>query len=135
MSPKGRNSRNQRVVYTGSNVLFTLGLISVVVLLIVGWVMTQGGVNSLAEKGKNLVTIQLNPSPTPTALPARKEPPPSGSSADQIKAEYVEKMRLAQQAAEKREKEIRNQYTNQINDLKLQIQILQDENKRLRGGK
>jgi hypothetical protein len=122
------------VVYTGSNVLFTLGLISVVVLLIVGWVMTQGGMNTLAEKGRNLVSIPLNPSPTPTALPIRKEPI-AGPSLDRVKAEYEEKIRQLQQAAEKRESEVRNQYVNQINDLKLQIQILQDENQRLRGGK
>jgi len=118
-------------------VLFTLGLVSVVALLIVGWVMTQGGMNSLADKAKDLTIMNLGgPTPVPTAASGFLEVKPSPLSVDerinQVVAEYEAKAKQVDEAWEKRLEQERRNLENQINNLKIEILSLQDENKRLR---
>lgn len=137
------NQRTHRKTNTqpanGGNVLFTLGLVSVVALLIVGWVMTQqGGVGALANVGKDLTTISLNPTPAtiPTPIPTVASNPPitQGPSVDEIIALYEEKLKSQQETSSKQMEELRKKYEKQIVNLKTELQLLETENKTLRGG-
>lgn len=59
MSQRGRKANPRTTESSGGNTLFTLGLVSVVALLIVGWVM-QGGMESISQSGSEaLNTISL----------------------------------------------------------------------------
>ncbi len=134
-----RRNNNYREESSGSNILFTLGLISVVVLLIVGWVMTQGGVNAITGPVQDgLKTITINPTPIPT-VPPRIQIGESGKI-EQLRAEYEAKiselqeaLQRAQEEADKRIEKLKQQYLTQINDLNVRILMLEQDNKRLRG--
>ncbi|MEW6236823.1 MAG: hypothetical protein AB1656_15675 [Candidatus Omnitrophota bacterium] len=137
MSQKNRKVRSAGDESPGSNVLFTLGLVSVVALLIVGWVMTQGGMDSLADKAKDLTILTLgSPTPTPVVSSGILEVKPSPLSVDErinlLVAEYEAKAKQENEAWEKRLEQERRNFENQINNLKIEILSLQDENKRLR---
>ncbi|MFB3788004.1 MAG: hypothetical protein ACE15F_16725 [bacterium] len=131
MNQRGRNRSNYDEYSGGSNILFTLGLISVVALLVVGFVMTQGGIGSLADKG--LTSISLSPTPIPLqptpAATAMQVNSPSGA---QIREQYEKEMARQKDMYEKRIEELRKTYETQITDLKTQLQLLDDENKMLR---
>ncbi|MBI1389396.1 MAG: hypothetical protein GC154_13210 [bacterium] len=59
MNQRGRRSNPANTESSGGgNALFTLGLVSVVALLIVGWVM-QGGMTNVADKGRELINLNL----------------------------------------------------------------------------
>ncbi len=133
MSPRERKARSSQQESTGGNILFTLGLISVIALLIVGWVMTQGGMDSLSSKAdeiKNFATRE--PTPEPTPLPTREENHAMQQQLDRVIAEYEAKLKKEREAWEKRLEEVTQSYTSQIDSLKLQIVSLEDENERLR---
>ncbi len=141
MSPRSNKSRNYQQESSSSNILFTLGLISVVVLLVVGWIMTQGGVNALTESSPDDMTkINIGPTPIPTLAP-RIHIGDSGKT-EQIRIEYEAKIRAIEEELEKEranyEKRIENlkeEYQTQIKDLKVKNMMLEQENKRLRGEK
>lgn len=128
MTQRGRRN-NDYGDSSGGNVLFTLGLVSVVALLIVGYVMTQGGVKSLTDNG--LSRISLAPTATPRPAPA-----PADQQSAQIIEDLIQKheKELQQQKLfyEKQIQELRDNYEMQITDLNTRIQLLEVSNKNLR---
>lgn len=130
MAQKGRKpQKNNAQESTGGNVLFTLGMVSVVALLIVGFVMTQEGVEDFTNKAKNMAKIPLSsPSPSPVPTVMANEP-----TKNELMAEYQRKLREQEKTFEKRLNDTKRMYQSQINDLKMQIKILKDENQRIRG--
>lgn len=139
MSQKGRKVRNSSRESPGSNVLFTLGLISVIALLIVGWVMTQGGMTSLADKAQNLANISINktPKPTPandgfdvnTTQPSRDN---FNQRINKLITQYEAELKQLNETWEKRLEQTKRDYERKINSMKIEIISLRDENKRLR---
>ncbi len=150
MNQKAKKSRNYRQESAGSNVLFTLGLISVVALLIVGWVMTKGGMENVFSKNDTLPKISLNPSKTPntTATSKPTSSPFTITTSEQIsqrqiadikaqleaklRREYEDKFETYKQQLQKQKDERINKLENQIEDLKMQIQMLEIDNRNLR---
>lgn len=154
MNQKAKRSRNYRDESTGSNVLFTLGLVSVVALLIVGWVMTKGGVDKVMNSGEGGSSPGISffssptPAPQPTATPLGSTlnttmPPANNQSnvneaalraqiTDQLEKEYQNQLLEAQLQSEKDVQEVRMKLQSEIDDLKMQIKMLEIDNKRLR---
>ena len=131
MNQRGRNRSNYDEYSGGGNILFTLGLISVVALLVVGFVMTQGGIGSLADKG--LTSISLSPTPIPqqpTPVATAIQANPAANA--QLRDQYDKEMARQKEMYEKRIEELRKTYETQITDLKTQLQLLEDENNMLR---
>jgi len=126
MNQRSRKSSQYNDTPSGGNVLFTLGLISVVALLIVGYIMTQGGVKSIAENG--LAKISLVPSPTPPAA----EPTTASGGFDEIVRKYEKEMLLQKESYETQIKQLRDDYETRITDLNTRIQLLEISNKTLR---
>lgn len=151
MNQRGRKSRNYRPDSTGSNVLFTLGLFSVVALLVVGYIMTRGdfSASTLSELGKDI--IRINPTPTasapaPTATPAGVSLTTTGGAAtvpdanlqaqmDALRASYEQTLKQEREQAQKQQDEIRLQYESKISELKKENLLLKMENQNLRGEK
>jgi hypothetical protein len=128
-----KKSSNYREAPNGGNVLFTLGLVSVVALLIVGWIMTKGGVGPLTDKGLELAKISLS-TPTPEPLPTRinQSTQSSGAAISEIIKKYDKEMKQLRDSHKKELGQLRLNYEAKLNDLKLQIQLLQTSNKKLR---
>lgn len=140
-----RVRRNQYNDSSGSNVLFTLGLVSVVALLIIGWVMTKGGMNA---DGSRVIKFSLSePTPLPTPVPATvqslvttAQPDVPASSQvnvqalkEELTAQYEQMRQQDAQSYEKRVNEQKRKYEAQIAELNTKIQFLEIENRRLRG--
>ncbi len=139
MSQKGRKVRNSSRESPGSNVLFTLGLISVIALLIVGWVMTQGGMTSLADKAQNLANISISKTPKPTPADDGFEVNSTQPSRDDFNqrinkliTQYETELKQLNETWEKRLEQTKRDYERKINSMKIEIISLRDENKRLR---
>ena len=131
MNQRGRNRNSYDDYSGGSNILFTLGLISVVALLVVGFVMTQGGIGPLANKG--LTSISLSPTPIPPQpTPVVSTVPPDAASTSLLREQYEKELLKQKDMYEKQIQELRKTYETQITDLKTQLQLLEDENKMLR---
>ena len=130
---------------SGGNVLFTLGLVSVITLLIIGWIMTQGGkfgigVNPAANNNNSVLSTtaagitRIAISPTATAIPAAAVQP-QVQNVDKIIQEYEAKLQKQKEEANAQLDQLRRNYETQVTDFKMQINILKDENARLRGEK
>ncbi len=135
MTQRGRRNSQYNETPSGGNVLFTLGLVSVVALLVVGYIMTQGGVQSLAENGLNIKNkISLIPTPTPTLTPvAIVQPSPTPAPAvDAVVQKYESDLKTQKETYEAQLKQLRTDYETQIQDLNTRIQILEMSNKTLR---
>lgn len=136
MNHRARKGPSRGAEGSGGNVLFTLGLISVVALLIVGFIMTQGGMGNIS-KGNPLSTIYLQatpaPTPVPTAVAATESFTVAASELARVKGEFEARLLQEKEASDKRIEEMKAQYLNQISDLQLRIKILTSENERLRG--
>ncbi|MBN2326411.1 MAG: hypothetical protein JXR73_04590 [Candidatus Omnitrophica bacterium] len=128
MSQRGRKN-NDYGDSGGGNVLFTLGLVSVVALLVVGYVMTQGGVKSLTENG--LSRISLTPTATPRPAPTQVAQA-STAVIDEIVRKYEKELQQLKTFYEKQIQELRENYEMQITDLNTRIQLLEVSNKNLR---
>lgn len=116
------------------NILFTFGLISVVALLIVGYVMTQGGVGSLMEKGKSLSNLTLVPTEKPSGESIKPTPAPAGPTVAEVRASYEKKITELQKNHDEEIQKLRRMYENQIVDLQTRLQFMEDENTRLQKG-
>lgn len=130
MSQRGRKSSNYNDSPGGGNVLFTLGLVSVVALLVVGYIMTQGGVKSIAPNG--LSKISLIATPTPEPVPTVAVQPTVAPAIDEVVQKYEKDMQQLKESYEKQLKELRDNYETQITDLNTRIQLLEVSNKALR---
>ncbi len=128
-----KKSSNYRDAPNGGNVLFTLGLVSVVALLIVGWIMTKGGVGPLTDKGLDLSIITLS-TPTPKPLPTRanQSAQSDGAVISNIIQKYDNEIKQLRADHKKEMDQLREDYEAKLNDLKLQVQLLQTSNKKLR---
>jgi predicted RNase H-like nuclease (RuvC/YqgF family) len=113
-------------------VLFTLGLVSVVALLIVGWIMTQGGLEGVANKASNLTNIDLRATQSPTPV---EKSVVQGPTTEQLLVDLQSKLQTQKDKYETQLESQQRAFQSQISDLKMQIQILKDENQRLRGEK
>ncbi len=117
--------------------LFTLGLVSVIALLIVGFVMTQGGTGAFTNQDGGIKTISLNPTPTtpiPVPTASSSQTISRGPSVDEIVALYEGKLKSQQEATAKQLEELRKKYDRQIVNLKTELQMMEAENKSLRDG-
>lgn len=148
MAQQGKRSIPRNDDYppsSGGNVLFTLGLVSVIALLIIGWIMTQGGkfgigVNPAANNGSAitpsnpgaLTRISISPTAVPNPVQAVQ---PAGPNVDKIIQEYEAKLQKQKEETNTQLDQLRRTYESQITDYKMQINILKDENTRLRGDK
>lgn len=135
MSQRGRKSSNYNDAPAGGNILFTLGLVSVVALLVIGYLMTQGGVKSI--DGSAVAKFLVNPTATPAAIPTPTPQPvvsaPTASPAvNNIVQKYEKDIQQQKEAYEKQLKELRDNYETQITDLNTRIQLLEMSNKALR---
>lgn len=133
MAQKGRQSQNNHGPQsTGGNVLFFLGMVSVVALLIIGYVLTQGGVDNIKDKVDTV--INLKPTQAPVPQPVATPVPATVVNNDDVTKEYELKLKKQSEEFAAQLDQQKRTYETQLSDLKMQIQILKDENKRLRGG-
>ncbi|MDP8242776.1 MAG: hypothetical protein P9L94_01760 [Candidatus Hinthialibacter antarcticus] len=148
MNQRGRNKTTRNQESGGGNALFTLGLVSVIALLIVGWVM-QGGMESLAGKAKDLSNITLggaqtaenpnDPEAKLTAAPVNVtalQPAAQESSQAELRViteKWQTKLEQERQEYQRQVESMKTNYESQIKDLEMKMKILQLENKSLRG--
>lgn len=149
MNQRGRKRTTHNQDSNGGNALFTLGLVSVIALLIVGWVM-QGGMESITGKAKELGQISLggaqtaeNPvtkqetNLTPVTVDVTKPQPAAQvtSQADLqiITDKWQTKLEQERQVYQRQIESMKTNYESQIKDLEMKMKILQLENKSLRG--
>lgn len=145
----------------GSNTLFTMGLVTVIALLIVGYVMTQGGFSQLTSEGDgelNLMDqflgsnaeVPAQPIIEPTLVPqsggiivsnpmspTTSDPGFESQNLDLLKKQYEQTLALRlkekDDLMEKRIETIRLEHENEMRELKLKLEFLEMENERLRG--
>ncbi len=134
MRKKTRSSGGGYEPTGGGNVLFTLGLISVVVLLVVGFVMTQGNLGTLAARGNNnTYRIAIDPTPKPVTQNTSIISKPDSSSItvtalqEELKLERQKRIEAEQKAAQ-----LQKNFDAQINNMQIKLLNLEDELKRLR---
>lgn len=110
--------------------MFTLALVSVVALLVVGYIMTQGGVKSIAPNGSS--KISLVATSTPAAILTPVVQPTIAPAIEEIVQKYEKDIQQQKESYEKQLKELRDNYESQITDLNTRIQLLEVSNKALR---
>ncbi len=151
MNQRGRKKPTHSQDAGGGNALFTLGLVSVIALLIVGWVM-QGGIETITGKAKELTNIDIGGEQT-AQTPDANQPNTSGqltahavdsttlqpAGAEQNQAQIQEltdkwqlKLEQERQAYQRQIENLKTNYESQIKDLEMKMKILQLENKTLR---
>lgn len=158
MTQRGRKTNSRAIENNGGNALFTMGLITVVALLIVGWVMTQGGWQPLAERGEGVLNLPFNappqessgmvvmqPSPTPQANAALSDmidtstmpnAPAERMELDELTRLFQNQLQQQEQSFEQQIEQLQQELRKsqqELNDLKLELRLLQMENNRLRG--
>ncbi|MGC9328312.1 MAG: hypothetical protein ACP5I1_11805 [Candidatus Hinthialibacter sp.] len=131
MTQRGRRN-NDYGDSSGGNVLFTLGLVSVVALLIVGYVMTQGGVKSLTENGLSRISLAPTATPRPAPTPAAPADQQSAQIIEDLIQKHEKELQQQKLFYEKQIQELRDNYEMQITDLNTRIQLLEVSNKNLR---
>lgn len=152
MNQRGRRTATRKPEASGGNALFTLGLVSVIALLIVGWVM-QGGMESLSGKAKELGKISLgggsqtvenpvaysesNQSMTSVAVENKQAQPAvntqSQADVQLVNEKWQTKLDQERQEYQRQLEMVKTNYESQIKDLEMKMKILQLENKTLRG--
>ncbi|MDX9752363.1 MAG: hypothetical protein RBU29_00275 [bacterium] len=101
-------------------------------LLIIGYVLTQGGVDNIKDKVDTV--INLKPTQAPVPQPVATPVPATVVNNDDVTKEYELKLKKQSEEFAAQLDQQKRTYETQLSDLKMQIQILKDENKRLRGG-
>ena len=124
---RARKSSNAGPPTDGGNILFTLGLVSVVALLIVGWVMTQQGPNSHGDPGEELTKIQINPTPIKTITK------PSEPTVEELRAFYDKRLKAQKVSDNQKLEKTKRQHDLQIRNLLTRPQTFELEDKSLRG--
>lgn len=159
MAQRGRkssSSRNRPVEDSGGNAFFTMGLVTVIALLIVGYVMTQGGIQSLADRSSELITVPMGednqtppggsqaqqPAAQPTATPSlqaiapTQQPTPSAldnQQVEEVKRYYQNQLEQKEEAFEQQLEKIRQKHQDELREIRLKLKMLEMENERLKG--
>lgn len=140
MATRARRGAARAADPSGGNVLFTLGLVSVVALLIVGYVMTNGDGGTNGTEKQQSIFVSSTPSPVPTIFltdQSTVNQPNGGQANSLIMAQLnelqtkvntleTEKQTLMQQLEENKK-----QYNRELFELKSKIMILEEDNIRL----
>lgn len=149
---RARKTAPRAAETSGSNAFFTMGLVTVIALLIVGWVMTQGGFSQLTSEGQGVLNLLGDNQPAegtqseavavPTSVPSiivQNTPatpaaqPITASEREALKMEYEKLLAQEQTAMNEQINEIKLNYQKQMQELQLRIEFLEMENQRLRG--
>ncbi len=133
MATRARRAPSRAADPSGGNVLFTLGLVSVVALLIVGYIMTNGGMNaSTPSSGNESLFVTSTPTPEPVT------PPAGGGMMNSMMMEQLEKLKEQVSTLQENNQqlndelaEVKTQKNKEIENLKLRIQTLMLDNKRM----
>jgi hypothetical protein len=121
MTGKAKSRRRYSAPSSGK-VIFVLGAGTVLILLIVGWVLVHGGLSEIPLPGKEalrgLFTGEAGQKTSPDELQA---------TVDRLE----KRIREMEETHRNEIKVLRDRYEQQLQELKLEIRLLQDENKRL----
>lgn len=138
MATRARRASARTADPSGGNVLFTLGLVSVVALLIVGYVMTNGGGVGSGGSGTNSI-LPIEPTPAPTIVVSDGNTQTNGgggtnaiimSQLNDLKTK-VDTLTAENQSLTKQLEEEKKQHTRELQNLRAQLSIMKDENTRL----
>jgi TolA-binding protein len=135
MAARARRASARTADPSGGNVLFTLGLVSVVALLIVGYVMTNGGGTDVTKKNP---IISIDPTPAPTIVVIDNTPTGGDVGTSEIMMsqlqnlkEKVDTLTAENQNLTKQMEEDKKLHTREMQNLRAQLSIMKDENAKL----
>ena len=135
MATRARRAAARTADPSGGNVLFTLGLVSVVALLIVGYVMTNGGGSPNPSERTPSIFNNPSPSPAPTIAVTGQT---GGGQANSIIMAQLNELQTKMNALESEKQsllqqleESKKQHNRELFELKSKILILEEDNNRL----
>ena len=126
MSQKSKSAKKGSSPPPSSKLPIVFGIVTILVLLVLGWVLVHGGLSEVPVPGKTALRTFL-----------------SGEAGEKMTEEdlkaiierYEKQIREMKEAHRSEMQALREQHEQQLDEIKLELKLLQDENERLRESK
>ena len=123
MSPRSGSRKKRPAAPSSGKLAVVFGGLTILVLLVIGWVLVHGGLSDVPLPGKRAFQVLL-----------------SGEAGEAMTTEdikgiterYERRIQDLQNAHQDAIATLKEQYEQQLDELKFELKILQDENTRLR---
>ena len=123
MSARSRSRKEKPSDPSSGRLPVVFGVLTIFVLLVVGWVLVHGGVGEALLSGKDALRVLLS---------SEAGEQMTTEDIKQISERYERRIQDLQETHQEAIAALKDQYEQQLDELKLQLKLLQDENDRLR---